>query len=169
MQWILPTSDHEAASALRREVRAHLARHARPDSDLDLAEIAFSELLTNAVEHAGTDVWVELDWSRPRPVITIHDLGADDVDWDRTTATSVDPAQPSGRGLLIARAFSHDVRMRQRPDSGTSVRLELDVVRATGVRPEPSSRAPGEALSFEIRRPSRLPVDGDGPGVLTRS
>ncbi|MEM9748520.1 MAG: ATP-binding protein [Actinomycetota bacterium] len=155
MQWILPTSDHEAASALRREVRAHLARHAREGADLDLAEIAFSELVTNAVEHAGTQVWVDLDWSNTRPVITIHDLGTDDLDADRTTTTSVDPAQPSGRGLLIARAFSRDVEMRHRPDAGTTVRLELDVERAIsplgGPRPHPST----DHLSFEIPRSPR--------------
>ncbi|MEM9040760.1 MAG: ATP-binding protein [Actinomycetota bacterium] len=155
MQWILPTSDHEAASALRREVRAYLARHARPGADLDLAEIAFSELLTNAVEHAGTQVWVDLDWSRARPVITIHDLGTDALDAERTTTTSVDPAQPSGRGLLIARAFSRDVEMRHRPDTGTTVRVELDVERSVSRLGEPRPRSTADHLSFEIPRSPR--------------
>ena len=49
MDWYFDARDSAALSALRHEFRDYLDRHADSGSDLDGAEVAFSELITNAV------------------------------------------------------------------------------------------------------------------------
>lgn len=125
MDWFLP-ADHERASALRRELRRHVERHAICGSDIDSAEVAISELLTNAVEHGGTKTWVRLDWSSRWPVLSVNDLGPG-VEIDAVSAPDVD--QANGRGLVIARAFSREFSAQIRPEGGMIATVVLDVER----------------------------------------
>ena len=124
MDWYLPP-DMGAVSDLRREVRSYLERHCGPGSDVDGAELAFSELLTNAVEHSGDNpVWVSLDWMSVHPVVTIHDLGP------RFEL----PSQPAsvesmrGRGLMIASHLTRELKVASRK-IGNRVSAVLDVER----------------------------------------
>lgn len=125
MDWYLP-ADTAAASELRREVRAYLDRHSSPGSDVEGAELAFSELLTNAVEHSGGNaVWVSLDWMTANPVVTINDLGAA---FELPTSNDVPVDSPRGRGLLIASHLTLELGVAAR-QTGNRISAVLDVVR----------------------------------------
>jgi len=126
MDWILD-ADHAEAADLRLEMRQHLERHARPGADVAGAEMAFSEILTNAVEHAGTRIWVSLEWGSPWPVVTVHDIGKGFVlEPDRTMPAT---SQTNGRGLMIATAMSRELRSKLKSGGGNSTSLVLDVER----------------------------------------
>ncbi|NND75886.1 MAG: hypothetical protein HKN44_12850 [Ilumatobacter sp.] len=138
MDWFVP-ADTAAASELRREVRAYLDRHSSPGSDVEGAELAFSELLTNAVEHSGGNaVWVSLDWMAANPVVTIYDLG-ESFELPATPEVPVD--SPRGRGLLIASHLTRELAVAAR-DVGNRVSAVLDVERP----PSPDiDQSPGRA------------------------
>lgn len=126
MDWILD-ANHQEAAELRGQMRDHLERHARPGQDIAGAEMALSEIVTNAVEHAGTRIWVSLDWGSRWPVVTVHDIGPGfDLDLRRS---SPDPVQATGRGLMIATAMSRDLRSKMKSGGGNSTSIVLDVER----------------------------------------
>jgi len=137
MDWIL-SADHDEAAELRTEVREHLRRHARPGADIDGAEMAFSEILTNAVEHAGTKIWVSLDWGSAWPVVTIHDVGPGFELAESRSTPGI--SQTNGRGLLIATAMTRDLKARMKSGGGSATSLVLDVERdlSSDIDPVPS-------------------------------
>jgi anti-sigma regulatory factor (Ser/Thr protein kinase)/predicted ArsR family transcriptional regulator len=151
MDWCM-TANHEAASELRRALSKYLARHAAPDADIEGAEIVISELLTNAVEHAGTMIWVGVDWGAKNPVLSVHDLGPDFVPPDDAPAADA----PTGRGLMLATALSIDLDAAKKSAGGNCFRAVLDI-----------ERAPSPSFDPDVpERFSRLPeldeADGDG-------
>ncbi len=147
MDWYLPP-DHGAASQLREEVRLYLERHSAPETDVDGAVLAFSELLTNAIEHSGNDVWVSLDWSAERPVVTIHDIGPDfDIE---PVPAGVDQIQ--GRGLMIASHLTAQLNVASKRAGGNRVSAVLDVERSQLQSPDPPLKMHGRLPeSFEAR------------------
>ena len=60
MDWYLDGADVAATVALRTEIRDYLERHSDPESDLDSAEVAVSEVLSNLFRHAPGPAWVSL-------------------------------------------------------------------------------------------------------------
>ncbi len=124
MDWYLP-ADTAAASELRHEVRAYLDRHSSPESDVDGAELAFSELITNAIEHSSNSVWVSLDWMSVNPVVTIHDLGPN----FELPSGEVPVESPRGRGLMIASHLSLELAVAAR-EIGNRVSAVLNVQRS---------------------------------------
>lgn len=135
MEWFVD-GNHQAASDLRREVRAYLQRHASATSDVEGSVIAFSELLTNSIEHSGNDVWVTLDWGGLNPIVTVHDLGP---------GFEIKPALPagadssSGRGLFIATELSLDLRTAVKSAGGSRTSMRLDVERAPSADIDPQT------------------------------
>lgn len=142
MDWYLDGRDAASAVALRVEIGAYLRRHAAPGSDVDMSEVAVSELLANLPRHAPGPAWVSLTWTGERPVLEVRDLGPG-FDLEVADVPSVD--QTGGRGLFIASSFTHDLRAAARSSGGMVVRAELDVQRdpSPSYDPEPS---PGHAL-----------------------
>lgn len=127
MDWFVP-NELAAGTELRREVREYLRRHAVEGSDIDGAVLAFSELLTNAVEHTTHSVWVTLDWPSKRPVVTIHDLGSGfELD---AAPTSVEASSERGRGLLIASHLTSELSVAAKQAGGTRVTAILNVERS---------------------------------------
>ncbi len=124
MDWYLPT-DAAVASQLRAEVRAYLERHAVSGSDIAGAELAFSELLTNAVEHSEHDIWVSIDWAARRPVVTIHDLGPG----FELNISEVGIDSPRGRGLSIASHLTDQLTVAAKRAEGNRVSAVLNVER----------------------------------------
>ncbi len=89
--------------------------------------MAFSEIVTNAVEHAGTRIWVSLDWGSRWPVVTVHDIGPGfALD---TSPSSPGAAQTNGRGRMIATEMSRDLKSKMKSGGGSSTSLVLDVER----------------------------------------
>jgi anti-sigma regulatory factor (Ser/Thr protein kinase)/predicted ArsR family transcriptional regulator len=148
MDWFLDATDAQTASAVRGEAIAYLRRHAGPGSDLFAAEVAIGELLANVVRHASGPAWVEVDWSREQPLLTVRDLGPG------FTLEEVPPPsteRTSGRGLYIVSQLAENLRASIRKAGGAEVSTILPVRRAPASRPQPKRPSiealpgPGEA------------------------
>lgn len=146
MDWLLAPATAEAGSALRAELGRYLRRHA---TDLDqawTAELAASELIANAVAHAGGPVWVSLDWAGPHPVVTVHDLGPTFA----LDLSTPDVGGDCGRGLWLVSQIAGDLAVAAKRTGGKRVSATLAVTR----RPRPPLEASQRPLE-----PPRRPVD----------
>lgn len=142
MDWYFDGSDVTATVALRQEIREYLARHAVPGADLDSAEVAVSELLSNLPRHAPGPAWASLTWSGPSPVLEVRDLGPGfEVDVSQLPPVG----QTGGRGLFLASAFVRSLETAARRSGGTTVRAVLDVERPPSPSYDPTP-SPGTLL-----------------------
>lgn len=154
MDWLLRPATADNASALRREVGAFLRRHSTDPVEVATAELAVSELIGNAVEHAGGNVWVSLEWTEQQPVLTVHDLGP------MFELTAGDPGATSvrGRGLWLVSTLAADLAVAAKRAGGKRVSARLPVRRGS----EPS-------YDFPARPVDPLPVlDEAGPNGFGR-
>ncbi|MCI4065799.1 methanogen output domain 1-containing protein [Micromonospora sp. R77] len=156
MDWLLAPPDALNASLLRVELTAFLRRHGagQPD-DFDDAGLIVSELLGNAVEHAGGPIWVTLDWSAPRPELIVHDLGAA-LDVEELALPDADSLR--GRGLWLVSRLAADLAVVAKRGAGKRIHTVLPVTR----RVEPSFDPP-------LRQVNPLPgLDEAGPDGFGR-
>lgn len=140
MDWLLSPATPEAGSELRVEVGGFLRRHCADVADLTGAELVVSELVANAVDHAGGLIWVSVDWTHRQPIITVHDLGpAFDLD-----LSFPDVAAERGRGLWLVSRFARDLAVAGKRSGGNRVSATLPVARKEEVSfdPPPRSRNP---------------------------
>ncbi|GIF02801.1 ATP-binding protein [Actinoplanes siamensis] len=110
-----------------RQRIAEVARSAgMPEEDLDGFVLAVQELMTNAIRHGG-------GWGRVRVhrdgavlVCTVTDRGpgvhGDPDGW----ATLPSPESEGGRGLFLARAMTHSLRVSAGP-GGTAVTVTMNL------------------------------------------
>jgi len=162
VDWYLDGSDVPATVALRLEIREYLARHAEPEADLDSAEVAVSELLSNLPRHAPGPAWVSLTWSGQSPVLEVRDLGPG-FEVDVSELPPVD--QTGGRGLFLASAFVRSLETAARRAGGTTVRAVLDVD-----RPPSPSYDPARSLGPRLPDLSEaLPGGGFGKEAFLRA
>ncbi|HEX2029899.1 MAG TPA: methanogen output domain 1-containing protein [Actinomycetota bacterium] len=150
MDWFMDSADVDALPALRREMVDYLRRHAEPGSDLDAAEVVFSELVTNAVRHAGGPVWTSVDWSAREPVITVHDLGPGFHLEDRGLPQ---PSEHGGLGLYIVTHMTEHLEVARKRAGGAKVSAVLPVTRRREVSHDPPRRASGALPDPEEARP----------------
>jgi anti-sigma regulatory factor (Ser/Thr protein kinase) len=138
LDWYLDGGDVAATVALRMEIRDYLHRHADPASDLDAAEVAVSELLTNLPRHAPGPAWVSLTWADESPLLEVRDLGPGFTP-DVSEVPPID--RTGGRGLFLVSAFVRSLETAARRAGGTTIRVVLDVTRppAESFDPAPSS------------------------------
>jgi anti-sigma regulatory factor (Ser/Thr protein kinase) len=139
VDWMLTGRETSAISALRSELTEHLRRHSGPRSDLSGAELAISELVTNAMVHAEGSVWVSLDWTSAAPRLRVADLGPgfalDDPDISPPPVDHI-----GGRGLYIASQLTEQLEARRRRNGGSIVSAVLPVSRAHTVSIDPPRR-----------------------------
>lgn len=126
--------------ALRRELTDYLQRHAESGSDLDAAEVVFSELVANAVRHAGGPVWVSVDWTGEEPVLTVQDLGPG---FDLGRLELPPPTQPGGRGLYLVSHMAEELRVARKRAGGAKVSAVLPVRRQREKSYDPVSPSHG--------------------------
>ena len=114
----------DSVPAARRLLRCALsALHVDRQSGTDL-EIALSEACANVVSHAaGTDSFeVRLDVAADRCAIDVVDTGGG---FDTEHAGGPVPADSErGRGLLLIKALSDNVRMHSSPRLGSMIHFE---------------------------------------------
>lgn len=136
MDWYVPNDTAEVGS-IRRELHAHLARHAAVGSDVEGATIAASELVTNAIQNSDGPIWVALDWGTSRPVLSVHDLGRG---FELDGVPDPDPDDPRGRGLMISSRLVAGLSVRSKVFGGSIVTAQLPVERPTteDIDPSPS-------------------------------
>ena len=152
----MPLSAREA----RRFLRAFLADAGEDGNAADGAELALSEIVTNAVLHAHTELTVSLR------------LGADRV--LRVEVRDGNPALPvqrdyavqatTGRGMELVAAYVRDCGVRADGADGKTVWFEVDL----GARPpEPTEQELLDAWDIDLGDPA--PGDGGDDVVLLLS
>src|ERR1700754_1192662 len=149
VDWYLAGTEPDAVADLRREVGDHLRRHAVPGSDVDGAELAVSELRPNTPPHAPGPAWVQLDWSRTRPILSVHDLGAGfelDADIPGDLLASAGAGSGGGHGLFIVSNVAARMTVAPKPPGGSKVTAELPVARAAEPDHDPPRRRAGASL-----------------------
>lgn len=163
MEWYLDARDQLAVAELRKEVAAHLRRHATPDADVDSAEIAVSEVLSNLVRHAPGPAWVSLEWTGEFPVLEVRDLGPG-FSFDPSEVPTV--GQTGGRGLFIASAMTQKLDAAARAGGrGSLVRIVLDVPRPPSPSIDPTPTATGRLPGLD----EALPAGGFGRESFLRA
>ncbi|WP_367128493.1 methanogen output domain 1-containing protein [Saccharothrix sp. HUAS TT1] len=117
--------DRRVPSALRRDIRDYLSRHAHaaPDQLAD-AELIAEEMLANAIDHSDGPVWVSLEWSQAHPILTVRDMGATFA----LPEHAPDTAQPRGRGLWLISQLAPELTVAARR-VGKAVESVLPVTR----------------------------------------
>lgn len=152
MDWFFDARDSDSLASLRKEFGGYLRRHAEADSDVEGAEVAFSELLTNAVKHAPGPAWIHLDWSERQPCVDVHDLGPG---FELDTTLPEDPFALGGRGLFIVSHLTEELEVAAKAAGGSRVRAKLPVSR----RIEPSYDPP-RALADSLPPAEQVSEDG---------
>jgi anti-sigma regulatory factor (Ser/Thr protein kinase)/predicted ArsR family transcriptional regulator len=140
VDWYVDTSDLESVGWLRAEVEQYLRRHATASSDVHGAVLVYSELATNAALYATGPLWVSIDWTTRRPVLSIHDLGPS---FQLESIEMPDVDEVRGRGLAIAADIAHELRVRTKAGGGARVDAVLPVERIEEVSIDPHPRERG--------------------------
>ncbi|RKE17373.1 ATP-binding protein [Streptomyces sp. TLI_171] len=114
------------AAQARAAVTAVLARHGRADSPLrDDACLAVTELVTNAIRHAGGVTGFAVGMDPGGTVLTIDVEDASDVHPHSEADSLQDLTRLGGRGWALARRVSDDWEIHPTPDGGKRIRLTL--------------------------------------------
>ncbi len=129
---LLP-QDTSAPSLARRFLRDTLRDWSVVDDTVDTAQLCVSELVTNAVIHAGTSSEITAELDDHVLVVEVRDGGA-----EGTLDLSVDPdiaaSTISGRGLALVDALTSSWEVEQTQD-GTIAWFELETEPARGGSP----------------------------------
>lgn len=170
MDWYLSADDRRAVTDLRREIAAHLSRHAEPGTDVGDAELVVEEVVGNAVRHAGGPVWVTLSWQEVSPTLVVRDLGPgfdptalpgptpltglDAADAD-AGADDLDAAllAEGGRGLLLVTHLAPALEARSRAGGGMVVSVVLPVQRPPATSFDPPRRSVSALPALDEARP----------------
>ncbi len=150
MDWYLDTTDRQAITWLRREFEAYLRRHADQESNIDMAVLAFAELVNNAAEHATGPVWVSVDWSTGQPVLSVHDMGPS---FELASVQMPSPTQERGRGLAIAADVAERFSVQAKVGGGSKVEAVLPVERMVEESFDPVRRTFGVLPDLEEAGP----------------
>jgi PAS domain S-box-containing protein len=142
--WRFHSSDAQTAHASRHEIVAFLSQVADDPDQVFAGELVLGELLANTVEHAPGIVEVHVDWTGPRPIVTVRDVGPGLVDLDR--GLPEDALQEHGRGVYLIRSLSDEASVRKSPGYGAEVTAILPITRKTVSRSD-----------------ARADLRGDGP------
>jgi serine/threonine-protein kinase RsbW len=96
-------------------------------------EIALAEACTNVLDHAaqGDEYEIVAGLDDSQCVIEVIDTGRG-FDAEHLGRADADPSAEEGRGIQLIRALVDRVHFKSRPESGTIVRLEKELVFESG-------------------------------------
>jgi len=130
----------EPASALSARLVAERTLEASGlDELLETTRLLVSELVINAVLHAGTDVELVMSTGSGRLRVEVSDHSESSPQMRRSL-----PSAPSGRGLLIVDRLADDWGVERRP-GGKTVWFELQLAGAAGREAAHAGRRAGRA------------------------
>lgn len=112
----------ESVKAARDWARERMALWGVPDGDQHTIVTGISELITNAVLHAGTESHLTLDLDSGLLAVTVADSG----NRGEPLLTGADAMAVRGRGLSLVRAVA-DAFGTHRTSAGTTVWFEIEV------------------------------------------
>ena len=123
LRWTFATSDYERGRLVRTLFTDALRARGFRGDDLFRCEVAFGELLGNAVCHAPGEVRVVLDLSRD-DVVVVHmiDRGAG---FRRNPKLPDDALSETGRGLYLIDELVESFSVERRREGGSHVRAVL--------------------------------------------
>lgn len=121
--------DPQSARAARRFVSQALTE-AADDDLIDSVTLLVSELVTNAVLHAGSDVEVLVRLTAEAARVEVTDASAETVAPRDAAADEV-----SGRGLALVETLARRWGVRPSPGGGKTVWFEVDRARSSGLSP----------------------------------
>ena len=113
----------DSVPAVRRLLRCALSAFQVDRQDGDDLELALTEACANVVKHAtGADgIEVRLDVAEDRCAIDVSDNGDG---FDADAVGKPDVRSERGRGLLLIKALSENVRMQSTPRRGSLIHFE---------------------------------------------
>ena len=115
-EWRFVSNDYRTGALVRHEVRELIARWTQRDEARFASELAFGELIANAVRHAPgpVRVLVTTDGAATASLV-VEDAGPGFTHAEH----GVDPYAESGRGLALVRAVSDGLALEPTPLGGT--------------------------------------------------
>ncbi|MEA2785328.1 MAG: hypothetical protein QOF71_1432 [Candidatus Eremiobacteraeota bacterium] len=117
-EWRFVSNDFRTGALVRRDVRELIADWTQREETRFGGELAFGELIANAVRHAPGPVRVLLTTDgASSTTLVVEDAGPG----FSHEAHGVDPYAETGRGLELVRAVSDDVRIEPTARGGTRV------------------------------------------------
>ena len=103
----LPTP--AAVTMLRSESRAWLTAHAVPSETIEDLALVVSELLSNAVRAARSEVGLSVSITNDMIVVEVDDDGTGDATLDARGRDPIAAGRTDGRGLFVVRTLTDDV------------------------------------------------------------
>jgi len=113
--WVLNADDLEQAWEALHAALSWLAQAGVP-VDMQAARIVLTELIGNAVRHAGGIGEVRIEVRPAYALLHVSDRGAGCT---AKPALPDDPLSEGGRGLHLANAFASELRLLEREGGGT--------------------------------------------------
>lgn len=110
-EWTLPAEPRSVGRARRLTAGAMAGDSA---SARDRVALVVSELVTNCVRHAGTDVALKLTRTNGDVLVEVTDYGS-----GRPTLLAPAPAEPHGRGLMMVQALARQWGVTDSPPGKT--------------------------------------------------
>jgi hypothetical protein len=125
-RWSFDPSNAYHARQLRDEYLSILYACGTAAGDFFAAELIYRELVTNALRYAPGLVTVELQWSEPYPVLSVHD-GSGLFLW--TGELPANTLTERGRGLYLVNSFARALQIKDSVGPGYKISAELPVER----------------------------------------
>lgn len=126
---VLLEGDPRASSAARQFLRQELDVWEVDDDVSDTAQLCLSEIVTNAVVHAGTVSELRMTLEAGVLTVVVRDLGglgSGLTSYDAQPAEDLDPMRVHGRGLMLVDAMA-DRWGSERDATGTTVWFALEL------------------------------------------
>ncbi|GAA3617929.1 ATP-binding protein [Streptomyces chitinivorans] len=106
-----------------REITRGFLRDAEPnasEADVDAVLLGVSELVSNAVRHAGGVTDFRLDSREGGVLVEVSDASV-----RRPRTVQINPSVPGGFGWLLVRELATDVTVTLRPGEGKTIRASF--------------------------------------------
>jgi PAS domain S-box-containing protein len=117
-EWRFVSNDYRTGAMVRRDVRELIAEWTQREDTRFAGELAFGELIANAVRHAPGQVRVLLTTDGARTTTLVVEDAGPGFTHD---ARGIDPYAETGRGLELVRSVSDGVTIEPTPMGGTRV------------------------------------------------
>jgi len=121
-RWSIAMLDRDVATVARRGIVRVLREYGATETETDIAELVFSELLGNVVRYGGDEVEFALDISGDAPVLHALDRGPG---FTYSTRLPINALSENGRGLFIVQALTRDLNITRRNGGGSHARAVL--------------------------------------------
>lgn len=121
-RWSFAVADRPVATAARRDIVRVLHECGATEAETDIAELVFSEFLSNVVRYGNEDVEFALDISGDAPVLHALDRG---LGFIYRPHLPINLLSENGRGLFIVQALTRDLNITRRHGGGSHARAVL--------------------------------------------